>query len=122
MPAKTFEGARKWFVRATDSGGRGGYETPGGGSFALASNDGKYNPLPACTAQSVHARILTGERRSEDGIRKGARVLSESHPKWHRGDSRDVNFFYWYHGTHAMHLIGGDKHKQWQKSLQASLQ
>ncbi|MDC3379018.1 terpene cyclase/mutase family protein [Planctomycetota bacterium] len=122
VPDEAFIGARNWFERATDSNGNVGYETPGGGSSYLGPNDGKYDPVPCMTAVSVICRIFTGERRSEDAIRKGARVMSESMPSWTDVNNfRKVNYYYWYYGTYAMFQVGGDKWSQWNDAMQESL-
>lgn len=120
VPEEAFTGARRWFERATDSQGNVGYETPGGGSAFLPQNDGKYDPVPCMTAVSVICRIFTGEKRSEDAIRKGARILMENPPTW-TSDYRRVNMYYWYYGTYAMFQVGGDKWKEWNDAMQKAL-
>jgi hypothetical protein len=122
VPEGAFEGAKTWFARATDSEGNVGYETPGGGSSFLGPNDGKYDLTPCMTAVSVICRIFTGERRSEDAIRKGAQILGQNMPSWSDPNNfRKVNFYYWYYGTYAMFQVGGDKWKEWNKAMQAAL-
>jgi hypothetical protein len=122
VPDSAFEGSRNWFVRATDSEGNVGYETPGGGSSFLGPNDGKFDLTPCMTAVSVICRIFTGERRSEDAIRKGAKILTDNMPAWSNPtDTRKCNFYYWYYGTYAMFQVGGDKWKEWNKAMQQAL-
>ncbi|MGE0708110.1 MAG: prenyltransferase/squalene oxidase repeat-containing protein [Planctomycetota bacterium] len=122
VPDEAFSGAQRWFKRATNSAGEVGYMTPGGGSSFLPQNDGKYDPVPCMTAVSVICRIFTGERRSEDAIMKGSKILLDNSPAWSKGGSaRKVNFYYWYYGTYAMFQVGGDKWKKWNKSMQSSL-
>lgn len=122
VPEEAFAGALRWFKRATAASGDVGYTLPGGGSSFLSANDGKYDPVPCMTGVSVICRIFTGERRSEDAIRKGAKILMDSQPKWSKGgSSRKVNFYYWYYGTYAMFQVGGPKWKEWNKSMQSSL-
>lgn len=117
-----FDGARNWFIRATDSNGDVGYETPGGGSSFLGPNDGKFDLTPCMTAVSVICRIFTGERRSEDALRKGAKILGDSPPTWPDANAvRKVNFYYWYYGTYAMFQVGGDPWKDWNKAMQGAL-
>ena len=70
------------------------------------------------TAVSVICRIFTGERRSEDAIRKGAKLMEESPPTW---SARKMNFYYWYYGTYAMFQVGGDKWKNWNEAMQKAL-
>ncbi|MCW8140979.1 MAG: hypothetical protein KIT58_18915 [Planctomycetota bacterium] len=122
VPDAAFDGARNWFIRATDSEGNVGYETPGGGSSFLGPNDGKYDLTPCMTAVSVICRIFTGERRSEDAIRKGAKILADNPPTWTDANNyRKVNMYYWYYGTYAMFQVGGDRWKDWNKAMQQSL-
>jgi len=118
VPDEAFEGARAWFDRATDSRGNVGYETPGGGSAFLGPNDGKFDPTACMTGVSVICRIFTGERRSEDAIRKGAKILMDNQPTW---EQRKMNFYYWYYGTYAMFQVGGSKWKEWNDSMQQAL-
>lgn len=113
-----FKGAQNWFQRATASDGNVGYETPGGGSAFLQANGGKFDQVPCMTAVSVICRIFTGERRSEDAIRKGAKLMEESPPTW---SARKMNFYYWYYGTYAMFQVGGDKWKNWNEAMQKAL-
>lgn len=122
VPDGAFEGAQKWFVRATNSEGDVGYETPGGGSSYLAPNEGKYDVVPCMTAVSVICRIFTGEKRSEDAIRKGAKILADNPPDWSDpNNARKLNFYYWYYGTYAMFQVGGDRWHAWNKSMQQAL-
>jgi len=122
VPDEAFDSARNWFDRATDSRGRVGYESPGGGSAFLPPNGDRYEQVPTMTAVSVLCRVFTGERRSEDAIRQGAEVLEESPPTWGEPDEvRRVNFYYWYYGTYAMFQVGGSKWKEWNDSMQQAL-
>ncbi|MBL4849871.1 MAG: terpene cyclase/mutase family protein [Planctomycetes bacterium] len=122
VPDEAFTGARRWFVRATDKNGDVGYNMPGGGSSFLPATDGRFAPLPVNTAISVWSRILMGERRSEDDIRKGARKLLENKPSWTKGAKTDrCNFYYWYQGTNALFQVGGTKWKDWNKAMQKAL-
>ena len=122
VPEEAFSGALRWFQRATAASGDVGYTTPGGGSSFLQVNDGKYDPVPCMTGVSVICRIFTGERRTEDAIRKGAKILQNNMPKWSKGGSaRQVNFYYWYYGTYAMFQVGDKPWKDWNKNMQAAL-
>jgi len=122
VPDAAFDGARTWFVRATDSQGQVGYESPGGGSAYLPANDGKFDEVPVMTAVSVICRVVCGERRSEDGVRKGAKLLAASLPEWPQGGStRKVNLYYWYYGTNAMFQIGGEAWKTWNSAVKTAL-
>jgi hypothetical protein len=121
VPDDAFSGARRWLLRATDSRGSVGYETPGGGSAFLPQNDGRYDPVPCMTGASVFARLCTGERPTDDGIRKGAKELLASRPLWAAGQTRRANFYYWYYGTYAMFQVGGKSWSGWNTALVRAL-
>jgi Squalene-hopene cyclase C-terminal domain len=118
VPDECFAGASRWFVRATDSRGDVGYETPGGGSAFLPQNDGRYDQVPAMTAASVIGRIFCGERRSEEGIRQGAAIIQRSLPAWTEDNTRAVNFDYWFFGTYAAYQFGGSTWDAWRPALE----
>ncbi len=128
VPAEAFDGARAWFTRVTDADGVAGYETPGGGSSFLGATDGKYDEVPTNTAVSVLCRLLMGERRSADVLRRGGRHLLDAPPSWPtsdasqaRGATRKVNFYYWYYGTYAMFQLGGQPWHDWNEKMKAAL-
>lgn len=122
VPDEAFTGAHAWFVRATDSEGNTGYETPGGGSSFLGPNDGKFDEDPVNTAVGVLGRLLMGERRSEDAMRKGGRILLGRAPSWPEpATTRAVNFYYWYYGTYAMFQLGGQPWHDWNERMKSAL-
>jgi hypothetical protein len=122
VPDEVFAGARSWFVRVTDSEGAVGYETPGGGSSYLSPNEGKFDDDPVNTAVGVLGRLLMGERRSEDLIRKGGRIVLGRTPSWPSpAETRGVNFYYWYYGTYAMFQLGGQPWHDWNEKMKAAL-
>ncbi|MDC3379335.1 terpene cyclase/mutase family protein, partial [Planctomycetota bacterium] len=99
VPDEAFGGAQRWFQRATDTQGHTGYETPGGGSAFLAPTDGKYDPVPVCTAASLTCRYMLGDRpdlNRRHPLRLGPAILLENLPRWEPGNVRRANFYYWY--------------------------
>ncbi|MCA8920940.1 MAG: terpene cyclase/mutase family protein [Planctomycetes bacterium] len=122
VPDAAFEGARAWFLRATDSEGRVGYESPGGGSSYLPATEGQYDEVPSMTAVSVLCRIACGERAAEGALRKGAQALAASPPQWAPGEgTRRVNFYYWYYASNALFQVGGARWQAWNAALQEAL-
>jgi TPR repeat protein len=122
VPDAAFAGARTWFMRATDTEGHVGYETPGGGSSFLGPNDGKYDLTPCMTAVAVMCRIFIGERRTEAALLKGTRILGENLPSWSDArNTRKCNMYYWYYGTYAMFQAGGNGWVTWNRALQSAL-
>ena len=117
-----FEGARAWLLRATDADANTGYETPGGGSSFLSVTDGKYDEQPTNTAVALLCRLLMGERRSTDALRRAGRHLLDAAPSWPAKDQvRKVNFYYWYYGTYAMFQLGGQPWEQWNERMKEAL-
>lgn len=119
VPTSAFQGAKRWFDRATArSSGKAGYNRPGGGSAMLRQTEGKYDQVPAMTAMSVHCRALCGEKRSEDTMRKGAKLIEASLPVW---EPKRLNAYYWLAGTRAMAVVGGKPRKAWNEALSLAL-
>jgi hypothetical protein len=115
VPRTAFAGALKWFKRATSTSGDVGYTSPGGGSAMLPENESRYDPVPTLTAVSVVCRIFSGDsRRSDDTLRRGARIVGSALPEW---KDRRINFYYWYYGTYAMYHFDGKKWDAWNAAM-----
>ncbi|MCO5165505.1 MAG: terpene cyclase/mutase family protein [Planctomycetes bacterium] len=122
IPPQAFDGARSWFLRATDSEANTGYQTPGGGSSFLGPNDGKFDEQPTNTGVALLSRLLMGERRSTDALRQATKHLLAAPPSWpSREQVRKVNFYYWYYGTYAMFQMGGQPWHDWNAQLKQAL-
>jgi hypothetical protein len=121
VPDEVFAGARTWFERATDSEGNAGYQSPGGGSARLGP-DGNFIDFPTNTGVAVLCRLLVGERRSTPALRLGGKHLLETPPAWPTpGETKGVNFYYWYYGTYAMFQLGGQPWHDWNEAMKKAL-
>ena len=117
VPHEAFEGANRWFQRATSTRGEAGYEGPSGGSAMLAGNE-RFTPAPTMTAVSVVCRVFGGERLSTDALRRGAQVIADKPPLW---DTNSVNFYYWYYGTYALFQFAGPRWDTWSQAMLGAL-
>lgn len=115
VPDAWLEGANHWVLRVTDSEGRVGYETPGGGSSFFPQQDGKFDQLPVMTAAGIVVRRRVDAKAE---VRKSAAHLREARPVW---EQRKLNFYYWYHGTKASTLVGGEDLRLWRVALTKAL-
>jgi hypothetical protein len=115
VPGPVFEGVTAWVLRATDSEGNTGYETPGGGSSFLGPNDGKFDVVPVMTAAGVVARRCADPRAD---VSKGTALVFAAKPAW---EPRKLHFYYWYYGTRALALRGGAEWKTWRTALTEAL-
>lgn len=118
VPHQAFDGALRWIERATDSQGRVGYETPGGGSSFLPENDGRYEPLPVMTAVGVLCRQLVGDGPRDPAVRQGVRIVAAEPPVW---EPRKVSFYYWYYSTYVAYQVGGRMWDAWGPALVKTL-
>ncbi len=120
VPDDAFAGARRWIERGTDAGGATGYETPGGGSSFLPrpGEEDRFAPLPVMTAVGVVCRVFTGERASEQAVRRGAAHLSAALPVW---EPAQLNYYYWYYGSYAQFQVGGPAWERWNEAILAAL-
>ena len=118
VPSGAFSGALSWVERATDSQGRVGYESPGGGSSFLPETDGRYEQLPVLTAVGVLCRQLVGEGARDPAVRQGVQLLAAQPPAW---EPRRVSFYYWYYGTYVAYQAGGRHWERWAEALLAAL-
>lgn len=119
VPAAAFEGARNWLARATDTAGSTGYESPGGGSSIIRDVADKFDDLPANTSVAVLCRVLMGERRSHDDLRRGLKLILEERPSLK--DPRKINYYAWYYGTYAMFQLGGQPWVDWNEAMKETL-
>ncbi len=121
-PSEAFDGARNWFDRATSTQGASGYQTPGGGSSYIPAQKGKFDQTPCMTGVALICRIFTGQRKQEDVIKKGQKILMDNIPTWpSKQDTRKVNFYYWYYGTYSMFQVGGSDWKKWNDAMQGAV-
>jgi hypothetical protein len=115
VPAGLLKGALNWIGRATDSGGRVGYESPGGGSSVLEATKGKFDPHPSLTALACVLRRSEGEKSSgKSMLGLGLKIVAKELPSttW-----RGASFFYWHWGARA--LVGTKHWRVWKPRLGA---
>src|SRR5690606_13598188 len=123
-----FEGALRWFDRATSASGKCGYLVPGDeGSRLAKGHPGPYpysKELSCMTAVSVLCRLFGGESRSNTSIRQGVEILMKEPPTWQEQQGLSlskINMYYWYYGTYALFQFGGKDWQTWNKAMQEAL-
>jgi hypothetical protein len=55
---------------------------------------------------------------SDPQIARGTDLLLAKPPRW---AGPDVDFYYWYYGTLAMHQVGGASWERWRKAMESEL-
>jgi len=98
--------------------GRTGYNTMGGypSRLTLAEADFPADKSESMTAVGVLIRIFAGHTMESDPlISKGADLMAEKLPVW--ADGGDIDFYYWYYGTLAMHQVGGPRWDKWNAAI-----
>jgi hypothetical protein len=117
-------GAMTWIDAMTDPQfGRCGYQQCGGPPARLNDVIQRYPPdlVETLTACGIHVRLLCGRKRATDPmIAKGLALVGAKPPVW-RESTRTVDFYYWYHGSAAVSLVGGDDYTAWRKALVGAL-
>lgn len=97
VPAKTFEGVRRWLRRVEGN-------KPAGGLFGYQSA----SPTAAMTAQGLLCLQMLGTRRDDLRMRAGANHLLQHLPR------RQVETsYYWYHATQVMFHMQGKYWRAW---------
>jgi len=114
IPPQTWEGVRIWL----ESCSAGEYK----GLF-------KYSPsrkvMPTVTSIGMVCLLFMGDNPGDMRFEEGAKYL-EQHP-FDKGHNRKItadpptNFYYWYYGTIAMNLIGGQYWKDWNETMKQVL-
>jgi hypothetical protein len=99
--------------------GRTGYLRPGD---LPVRPDGFVDRWPAQESESLTAvamcsRIFLGKQPDHPLTAGGARLLAAKTPRW---DDRagTIDMYYWYHGTLAMHQLGGPAWERWNAALE----
>jgi hypothetical protein len=121
VPDSVFEGALAWFDSVTDEEGRAGYISPGDTGSNIKGVNDHFIPKPTMTAVSVLCQLLSGRSRMHPNVKKGVDILMENLPKWDSVALRDVDMYYWYYGTYAMHQYGGPKWEEWKRAVNDAL-
>lgn len=118
-----FRGALAWLDKVTDpETGATGYNMRGG---RVARPEGLIDAFPpeksqAMTAAAIFTRILCGQQKASDVIRKGADLCATMPPVWDT-DGGLTDMYYWYHGTMAMYRVGGDHWRDWNRKMMAAI-
>jgi hypothetical protein len=116
--------ALTWIEQMTDTNtGRTGYVSTGGLPSRTST---RMQQFPAersesMTAVGVLCRIFAGHTMKDDpSIEKGADLMVRMLPTW-RPDTGDLDFYYWYYGTLAMHQVGGARWERWNDAMKAAI-
>ncbi len=124
VDAAAFDGARVWVDKVTDPDfGQVGYNFPGG---ACARPEGKQDSFPAeksqaMTAAGIAIRMHAGEDSgTSELIRKGVDLCLDMRPAWNPDDG-SIDMYYWFHGTEAMALVGGEPWRRWRAALEEAV-
>jgi hypothetical protein len=116
-----FADAREWFVQATDpSGFRTGFRSAAEGGAPPPEASEIYTHPDTPTAAALAARLLMGDDRKDPLIAGGAQRLMKSLPSWDE-KSGSIDWTYWYFGTQAAFLVGGDCWKAWAPAMRETL-
>ncbi len=73
-------------------------------------------PNTTMTAEALVCRNLLGQRLSRLTVQEAQQRMAKSLPTPDR-----VNMYYWYYGTLAMYISGGDAWNQWNRQMKATL-
>jgi len=104
--------ASQWLASVTDEHGYVGYR-------GLNHYPNGYQAL---TAVGMFAQLYLGWETSDQLIEHQAKVLLENLPQLHPvGQELDNDFYYWYFGTLAMFLKGGEAWKTWNQHMKQVL-
>ena len=87
-----------------------------------------WRTLPASTPASVFCLLLLGESPRDYPIRAGLEYTVERAPRRYRRESDDAfvlrgagNVYFWYYGSLACFLAGGDEWEDWNDALKRVL-
>lgn len=143
VPEQTFAGALTWLDRATSDGGPGkppglvGYQRAGDGGSALnrrllAAQLGhklahmpRFVAAPTMTAVGVLTRVLAGQKRSDQRVKEGIKILMAKLPHWSTATTKNAtNFYYWYYGTYGIFQateLNSRAWQRWNRAMQQAL-
>jgi hypothetical protein len=139
VPKSAFEGALAWFERATSDGGPG--KPPGLVGYMRAGDGGAtinrkllehpdvypgFEGAPTMTGVAVICRIFTGQKRTNERVKQGVRVMMSKLPQWQEGKMKknETNFYYWYYATYGVFQgtpLGSREWKKWNEAMQQAL-
>lgn len=119
VPDSALEGALKWLDEVTDPGGRTGFIIKGVEGPKVS--DSPYEQMPVMTAIGVLCRILCGQDRESDAVKRGVSVLMKKMPDWNKPENTKVDMYYWFFGTYAMFQYGGRDWHKWNTAMKRAL-
>jgi hypothetical protein len=73
------------------------------------------------TAVGLLSRLLLGQPQSAKVVKLAAQLMTQDPPKGSLWQERDQCLYYWYYGTLAAFLIGGETWSTWNTALKSSL-
>jgi hypothetical protein len=122
-------GAHAWFQAVTATGtALAGYEAPGDEGarlVALGLDDYPYSKkIPTMTAVALLGRLLCGAPRRDPAVEGGAARLGGELPQWLPREGSHlsrVNQIYWFFGTYALSLYGGEPWPAWDAAVTRAL-
>ncbi len=116
--------AMNWIDQMTDgTTGRTGYASTGGPPSRTTT---RMSEFPAERSESMTAvgllcRVFAGRSLKQDPlIERGADLLVRMLPTW-KTNTGDVDFYYWYYGTLAMHQVGGPRWDRWNEAIKSAV-
>ncbi len=116
--------AVNWIDQVTDpQSGRTGYTGKGDFPARMPEMLEKFPPQKSesMTAVGVLTRIFAGHTLDDDPlIGKGVELLVAKPPLWEPGTG-DIDFYYWYYATLAMHQVGGPGWETWNEAMKLAI-
>ncbi len=112
----SFDGAKAWIDRVTDSNGQVGYDRLGSGEVYLPGVNDKWQHHPSMTAVGLLCRIFIDKKKGDPNMAKAATIVTQDLPKWDPGAAKPtVDYYYWYYGTLALFQYDGPAGPSWRK-------
>jgi hypothetical protein len=122
-----FEGALAWLDEVTDDAYyKVGYTAKGSGKVVVPNKNDTWAHHEALTAAGMACRMLIKNDKATEQVKGGAELLMQDLPAWdnNKADDKKVDFYYWFHGTHALNLYDspdGKFSKGWVEALKGAL-
>ncbi len=121
----SFEGAKAWVNRVTDSNGQVGYDRLGSGEIYVPGKNEKWQHHQSMTAVGLLCRIFIDKKKGDPNMQKHATIVTNDLPKWDpKAEHPTVDYYYWYYATLALFQFdgpGGPMWKKWNKSMADTL-
>ncbi len=138
VPDAAFQGALSWFEKATSDGGPNaapglvGYERPGDGGSQINRKSldhpdvyPKYEAVPTMTGVAVICRIFTGQKKTEERVKQGVKILMDNVPTFDETKEKNkTNFYYWYYATYGIFQAtsyNSPEWGKWNKAMQVAI-